>query len=129
MRELYIKNTQCFILLYSVTSQHSFNDALDLREMILRVKDLEDPSLVPIILCGVNVEHTDDRMVGKAQGEARAAAWKCPFFEVSTKNRTEVAEVFATAVRFIIQTGPEKTTKPVNKGIFRRWKNIFSGSA
>ena len=42
MRDLYMKNGQGFILVYSITSQSTFNDLQDLREQILRVKDRDD---------------------------------------------------------------------------------------
>lgn len=38
MRDLYMKNGQGFILVYSITAQSTFNDLQDLREQILRVK-------------------------------------------------------------------------------------------
>ena len=46
MRDLYMKNGQGFILVYSITSQASFNDLADLRDQILRVKDQDDVSLL-----------------------------------------------------------------------------------
>ena len=41
MRDLYMKNGQGFVLAYSITSLATFNDLLELREQILRVKDTE----------------------------------------------------------------------------------------
>ena len=38
MRDLYMKNGQGFVLVYSITAQSTFNDLQDLREQILRVK-------------------------------------------------------------------------------------------
>ena len=37
-----MKNGQGFVLVYSITSQSTFNDLHDLREQILRVKDRDD---------------------------------------------------------------------------------------
>ena len=45
MRDLYMKNGQGFVLVYSITAQSTFNDLQDLREQILRVKDTEDVSM------------------------------------------------------------------------------------
>ena len=45
MRDLYMKNGQGFILVYSITSQATFNDLVELREQILRVKDTDKVSL------------------------------------------------------------------------------------
>ena len=42
MRDLYMKNGQGFVLVYSITSQATFNDLADLREQILRVKDQDN---------------------------------------------------------------------------------------
>ena len=44
MRDLYMKNGQGFVLVYSITAQSTFNDLQDLREQILRVKDADDVS-------------------------------------------------------------------------------------
>ena len=50
MRDLYMKNGQGFVLVYSITSQATFNDLADLREQILRVKDQDDVRC-SVILC------------------------------------------------------------------------------
>ena len=44
MRDLYMKNGQGFVLVYSITSQSTFNDLSELRDQILRVKDADDVS-------------------------------------------------------------------------------------
>ena len=44
MRDLYMKNGQGFVLVYSITAQGTFNDLMDLRDQILRVKDTDDVS-------------------------------------------------------------------------------------
>ncbi len=49
MRDLYMKNGQGFVLAYSISSQATFNDLLELRDQILRVKDSID---VPMVLVG-----------------------------------------------------------------------------
>ena len=41
-----MKNGQGFVLVYSITSQATFNDLSDLREQILRVKDQDDVSII-----------------------------------------------------------------------------------
>ena len=43
-----MKNGQGFVLVYSITSQATFNDLADLREQILRVKDQDDVSIIPL---------------------------------------------------------------------------------
>ena len=47
MRDLYMKNGQGFVLVYSIIAQSTFNDLPDLREQILRVKDCDSVRLTP----------------------------------------------------------------------------------
>jgi GTPase SAR1 family protein len=46
MRDLYMKNGQGFVLVYSITAQSTFNDLQDIREQILRVKDTDDVRVI-----------------------------------------------------------------------------------
>ena len=62
MRDLYMKNGQGFVLVYSITAQSTFNDLQDLREQILRVKDTDD---VPMVLVGKKITKTDIRGIQK----------------------------------------------------------------
>lgn len=56
-----MKNGQGFVLVYSITSQSTFNDLHDLREQILRVKDRDDVRMcvgevkdtLGLVQCGV----------------------------------------------------------------------------
>jgi GTPase SAR1 family protein len=41
MRDLYVKNGQGFVLVYSITSQATFNDLNEFYDRIMRVKDIE----------------------------------------------------------------------------------------
>ena len=49
MRDLYMKNGQGFVLVYSISSQATFSDLFELRDQIVRVKDTYD---VPMVLVG-----------------------------------------------------------------------------
>ncbi|KAK0410657.1 hypothetical protein QR680_005257 [Steinernema hermaphroditum] len=49
MRDLYIKNGQGFVVVYSITSQQTFHDIKSMRDQIVRVKGTEH---VPILLVG-----------------------------------------------------------------------------
>ena len=56
MRDLYMKNGQGFLLVYSITSQATFNDLAELREQILRVKDASRVcAAICIFCCFVNL--------------------------------------------------------------------------
>ncbi|GFO44058.1 ras-related protein rap-1b [Plakobranchus ocellatus] len=90
MRDLYMKNGQGFLLVYSITAQSTFNDLQDLREQILRVKDTDD---VPMLLVGNKCDLEDERVVGKDQGSSLARMFQCAFLETSAKMKINVLEV------------------------------------
>lgn len=109
MRDLYMKNGQGFVLVYSITAQSTFNDLQDLREQILRVKDTEE---VPMVLVGNKCDLEDERVVGKDQGLNMARQFaSCAFMETSAKAKIGVNDVFYDLVRQINKTAPTKKTK------------------
>lgn len=104
MRDLYMKNGQGFILVYSITSQSTFNDLHDLREQILRVKDRDD---VPMCLVGNKCDLEDERAVGKEQGQQLARDFNsCTFLETSAKQKINVNEIFHNLVQQINSKNP-----------------------
>jgi len=112
MRDLYMKNGQGFLLVYSITAQSTFNDLQDLREQILRVKDTDD---VPMILVGNKCDLEDERVVGKDQGQNLARAWNSAFLETSAKSKINVNEIFHDLVRQINRKSPDVKGKPAKK--------------
>ena len=91
MRDLYMKNGQGFVLVYSITAQSTFNDLQDLKEQILRVKDSEE---VPMVLVGNKCDLEDERVVGKDQGMNMARQFgSCCFMETSAKAKIGVTDV------------------------------------
>ncbi|KAK3585832.1 hypothetical protein CHS0354_038357 [Potamilus streckersoni] len=104
MRDLYMKNGQGFLLVYSITAQSTFNDLQDLREQILRVKDTDE---VPMILVGNKCDLEDERVVGKDQGAKLAQSWDCGFVETSAKAKINVNEIFFSLVRAINKKNPD----------------------
>ena len=58
MRDLYIENSQGFVVLYSVTNHQTFLEIKSMREQIVRVKDCEK---VPVLLMGNKVDLESQR--------------------------------------------------------------------
>jgi len=104
MRDLYMKNGQGFVLVYSITAQSTFNDLMDLRDQILRVKDSDD---VPMILVGNKCDLESERVVGKDQGQSLARQFNCAFLETSAKAKVNVNEVFYDLVRQVNRRYPD----------------------
>jgi len=95
MRDLYMRNGEGFILVYSVIAVSTFNDLSELREQIMRVKDGD----VPMILVGNKADLDSQRMIAKAQGEELAKSFGCGFLEASAKTRLNVDEIFNEVIR------------------------------
>lgn len=91
MRDLYMRNGQGFVLVYSITSQATFNDLIDTNEQIDRIKGMRNDT--PLVLVGNKCDLEDERVVSRQQGESLARSLKCTFLETSAKSRINVNEV------------------------------------
>jgi len=60
MRERFMRNGEGFVLIYSITSYHSFEQVQKLHDQIARVKDLEH---FPVVLVGNKCDLEQDRQV------------------------------------------------------------------
>lgn len=98
MRDLYMKNGQGFVLVYSITAQSTFNDIKELREQIRKVKGTEN---VPLVLVGNKCDLEEERVVSKATGIEYSKSLGCTFMEASAKCRISVEEIFYDLVRQI----------------------------
>lgn len=107
MRDLYIKNGQGFVVVYSLTNHQTFQDIKAMKELITRVKGTER---VPVLLVANKLDLEHQREVDTAEGNALAQLWGCPFVEASAKHRTNVNDVFAEIVREM-NVSPEKEKK------------------
>ena len=86
-----MKNGQGFVLVYSITSQATFNDLMEIKDQIIRVKEIG--TNVPLVLVGNKSDLEDERVVGKQQGESLARSFGCTFLETSAKLEVNVNEV------------------------------------
>jgi len=113
MRDLYMKNGQGFVLVYSIIAQSTFNDLPDLREQILRVKDKDE---VPMVLVGNKCDLQDQRVITTDQGEDLAKKFGCAFLEASAKTRVNVDQIFHDLIRQINKLSPPPKNQGKKKG-------------
>jgi len=121
MRNQYINTSQGFLIVYSITSRSSFEEAVRHRDQVASMK--EDIFQVPIVLVGNKADLSDtDREVTTLEGEELAKAWKVPFLESSAKTRTNIDEAFFGVVRAIRKSSNSNKNlnqKKKKKGILR----------
>ena len=98
MRDLYIKNGQGFLLVYSIVNAQTFIDVQPMRDSISRVKGVPTS---PMIRIGNKCDMERERAVPIRDGEALGREGGCPFFETSAKTRYTVTEAFTEIVRQI----------------------------
>lgn len=100
-RELYMKQGQGFLLVFSITSMSSLTELSELREQIIRIKDDEN---VPIVIVGNKSDLEEDRAVPRARAFALSQSWgNAPYYETSARRRANVNEVFIDLCRQIIR--------------------------
>jgi len=113
MRDQYMRSGQGFVLVYSITSNSTFNDIADLRNQICRVKDSDS---VPLIIVGNKCDLENERQVPTDKGKNLGNQFRCPFLEASAKNRINVNEIFFELVRQINKASPGDKGKEKKKG-------------
>jgi len=110
MRDLYMKNGQGFILVFSLISDSTFHDLALLRNQIAKVKDGEEG--LPMVLVGNKADVVDKRAVSAEECKAFATKdFGGHYYETSAKTNTNITEVFEDLVRQIIIKYPPKKIK------------------
>ncbi|ORX77682.1 ras-domain-containing protein [Basidiobolus meristosporus CBS 931.73] len=98
MREQYMRTGEGFLLVYSITSRHSFEEISTFQQQILRVNDVD---YFPIIIVANKCDLESERQVSSQEGKDLARQFNCPFIETSAKQRINVDEAFYNIVREI----------------------------
>ncbi|KAF9574550.1 Ras- protein Rap-1b [Mortierella alpina] len=113
MRDLYMKNGQGFILVFSIIAASTFSELNELHRQIMRVKDTEK---VPIVLVGNKCDLAVDRQVPQECGAQLSVSWgSIPYYETSARARINVDEVFYDLVRLINQENPTRNDRAGRK--------------
>eukprot|EP01090_Pellita_catalonica_P008461 TRINITY_DN192_c0_g1_i4.p1 TRINITY_DN192_c0_g1~~TRINITY_DN192_c0_g1_i4.p1 ORF type:complete len:184 (+),score=23.56 TRINITY_DN192_c0_g1_i4:69-620(+) len=93
MRDLYMKSGDGFFLVYSIIAESTFLALPEIRDKILRVKDLHEED-VPMVLIGNKVDLEQNRQVPVKEAKAKAAKWGVGFLETSAKTKKNVDGAF-----------------------------------
>mmetsp|Transcript_71003 Transcript_71003/g.112852 ORF Transcript_71003/g.112852 Transcript_71003/m.112852 type:complete len:201 (-) Transcript_71003:211-813(-) len=119
MQDNWIREGKGFLLVYSITSPHTFNMIGTLRDKIFRTKDVDDETQkdIPMVIAGNKCDLEYERKVSFEDGQKLAQSFGCPFFETSAKTKINNADCFYQIVR-MIRLRPdmqEKETKSEKK--------------
>lgn len=105
MRDQYMRCGEGFIICYSVTDRHSFQEASEYRKLIARVRLSED---IPLVLIANKMDLHNQRKVTTEEGKTLASQFGCPFFETSAAVRHHIDEAFYMLIREIRRKEAEK---------------------
>lgn len=98
LQELYMQAGGAFMLVYSITSRHSFELLLVLQQQILCVKNKDN---FPMIIVGNHCEREGERKVLTSEALKLARSFNYPFCEVSSSQRINTGLSFFRLVREI----------------------------
>lgn len=112
MRDIYIKEGDGIMLVFSLVSDSTFHGINKIHEQISKVKGDD----VPLLLVG-NKSDLEPRMVKREDAIALAnQITKGAYMEASAKINFNVTEIFVELVRRIVAKMPKPVVKPARRG-------------
>ena len=100
LRDQWIRDSEGFVLVYSITDRQGFEQIEPIKDSIDRVKEGEIGEF-PITLAGNKADLEGSRVVGREEGERLAGRLGGAFFETSAKTRRNLEDTFYSVVREI----------------------------
>jgi len=105
----FYRGADCCILVFDVTAIKTFENLENWRSEFLVQANIADADSYPFILIGNKIDLEGQRAATRKQGMQWCEQHnKCPFFETSAKDATQVDEAFKTAASLALQRRPEE---------------------
>eukprot|EP01132_Coremiostelium_polycephalum_P009131 gene9131-11188_t len=100
MRDLYIRNAQGFVLIYSITSRVSFLEIENIKNHILQVKE-QPLSSIPMVILGNKCDLEQNRVVSSEEVESHIKKWggMVDFMETSAKIEMNIQTSFECLIK------------------------------
>ena len=113
LRDQYMRSGDGYIIVFSITSVTSFLEVNAIKEQLNMILDVNDNTLIPIILVGNKCDLEEYRQVPSLDAQRLAEEWRVKYFETSAKNKTNINRIFEELVYLIEannQTNIQNTT-------------------
>lgn len=125
MREQYMRSSDGFLILFSMTDASSLQEAARIYRQLDRVS--ADGAIPPVVLVGTKRDLLAERQVTKEEAQLLASSWDCPLIETSAATRMNVNDAFETLVRTIRKANqPGKPQKSRGREAIARVQHIVS---
>ncbi|KAJ6244646.1 ras-like protein [Anaeramoeba flamelloides] len=98
MESRYIQNGDGFLIVYSVTSEATFQKVSKIYDLVLRVKDMDS---FPTVILGNKSDLAKERKVTLNQGIELSTQHSVPFFETSALQNKNITESFSFLVKIL----------------------------
>lgn len=102
MQDGLVRKSECFILVFSLASRSSLRDVEEYARSIVRIKDAEDLSTIPMVLVALTpdgADHDECFEVSRQEALMKADALCCPLFVTSVASGVDVEESFRELLR------------------------------
>eukprot|EP01119_Soliformovum_irregulare_P005136 TRINITY_DN1657_c1_g1_i6.p1 TRINITY_DN1657_c1_g1~~TRINITY_DN1657_c1_g1_i6.p1 ORF type:complete len:186 (-),score=55.47 TRINITY_DN1657_c1_g1_i6:16-573(-) len=121
----FISENCVFILLYSITSESSYNEMEEMCQRVIWEKESSQEEF-KVVIIGTKKDLESQRVVSKKQGEDFAIKVGCMFSEINTKNYEEVLDVFGTIceVTSDLKSKPRKKQSPSKEKVQKSGCNV-----
>mmetsp|Transcript_15287 Transcript_15287/g.23157 ORF Transcript_15287/g.23157 Transcript_15287/m.23157 type:complete len:227 (+) Transcript_15287:78-758(+) len=104
MYDCWITTGSAYIIIYSISDRKSFNFAVKAQK---NIADANKGKNIPIIFVANKID-LENRIVKEKEGRSLAKRCKCPYFEVSVKNKISHKEPFREIIRMFDKERKEK---------------------
>lgn len=104
MRDLYMKTGEGFLLVFSLTDRHTFEEISTFYNQIMRVQG-ETVQFVPMMLVGNKNDLINERQVSHEEAIQLAKRFDCAYIETSAKTGLNVVDAFHGLVKMIMRNG------------------------
>ena len=101
LRDQYMRSGDGYIIVFSITSVTSFLEVNAIKEQLNMVLDVDNNTLIPIILVGNKCDLEEYRQVQSSDAQRLAEEWKVKYFDTSAKNKTNIKRIFEELVYLI----------------------------
>ena len=108
LRDQYIRSGDGYIIVFSITSVTSFLEVNAIKEQLNMVLDVDNNTLIPIILVGNKCDLEEYRQVQSSDAQRLANEWKVKYFETSAKNKTNINRIFEELI-YLIEANNQNT--------------------
>jgi len=121
MRDLYIRNAQAFILVYSITSRVSLLELENIKNLIIQIKE-KPLSSIPIAVLGNKCDLEEHRSVSSEEVETLCKKWGVgDFLETSAKIEMNIQSSFDCLIKQVV-------SKPQSFNSPKKSKNLSNSS-